>query len=157
MGPLLLAGDGQGLRHLQFTDEQQLAELPASWQPGGRAFASVITQLEDYFAGQRRRFSLPLTPQGTDFQQQLWQQLTRIDFGQTRSYGELARVLGRPGAARAVGLACAANPIAIVIPCHRVLGKDGELIGYAGGLERKAALLRHEGVQMGEQLPLDLG
>lgn len=102
-------------------------------------------QIAEYFSGRRRGFDLPLAPTGSAFQLQVWALLRRIDYGETRSYGDLARTLGDPGAARAVGLANAQNPLAIVVPCHRVIGANGALTGYAGGLERKRALLELEG------------
>jgi methylated-DNA-[protein]-cysteine S-methyltransferase len=101
-------------------------------------------QLEEYFAGQRREFDLPLDPQGTDFQRRVWQRLLDIPYGETTTYGTLARELGDPGASRAVGLANGSNPLPIVIPCHRVIGADGSLTGFGGGLPTKQALLELE-------------
>lgn len=101
--------------------------------------------LESYFAGRLRSFSLPLAPRGTPFQQAVWAQLLQIPYGETRSYGALARALGKPGAARAVGMANHCNPISILIPCHRVIGADGSLTGYGGGLDMKRYLLKLEG------------
>ncbi|SUX29971.1 methylated-DNA--[protein]-cysteine S-methyltransferase [Chromobacterium vaccinii] len=108
------------------------------------ALAEVARQLAEYQAGDRQAFDLPLAPQGTAFQQQVWAALREIPYGHTVSYGELARALGNPDGARAVGRANATNPIALIVPCHRVLGTDGSLTGYAGGLQLKAALLRFE-------------
>jgi methylated-DNA-[protein]-cysteine S-methyltransferase len=108
------------------------------------AFASVVRQLDEYFAGARTAFDLPLAPRGTPFQRRVWEELARIPFGATVTYGELAARVGHPGAARAVGAAVARNPISIVVPCHRVVGADGTLTGYAGGVARKAYLLAHE-------------
>ncbi|AUH52089.1 methylated-DNA--[protein]-cysteine S-methyltransferase [Chromobacterium sp. ATCC 53434] len=108
------------------------------------ALSEVARQLAEYQAGDRREFDLALAPRGTPFQQQVWATLRRIPYGSTVSYGELARVLGTPDGARAVGRANATNPIALIVPCHRVLGADGSLTGYAGGLPLKAALLRFE-------------
>ncbi len=102
------------------------------------------TQLEEYFSGRRRAFVLPLAPRGTPFQQAVWQALRQIPYGETRTYGEIAGQIGRPRAARAVGMASHQNPIAVIQPCHRVIGVSGRLIGYAGGLDRKAYLLRLE-------------
>ncbi len=117
--------------------------------------AEVERQLEEYFAGKRDRFELELAPEGTDFQKQVWLHLLDIPAGETRTYSEIARHLGRPGAARAVGRANASNPIPIVVPCHRVVGADGTLTGYAGGLPIKRGLLEIEGVELpGEQLTL---
>jgi len=104
----------------------------------------VHTQVRAYTRGRLTRFSLPLDPHGTPFQRAVWRALLAIPFGQTRTYGEIAAAIGRPQAARAVGAACRANPIGLVIPCHRVIGRDGALTGYAGGLDLKARLLRHE-------------
>lgn len=115
----------------------------------------AVNQLRQYFEGARDRFELPLAPKGTDFQRRVWRELERIPFGTTISYGELARRVGDPKASRAVGAANGKNPIAIVIPCHRVIGADGTLTGYAGGVERKADLLRREtGVQCPGNSPL---
>jgi methylated-DNA-[protein]-cysteine S-methyltransferase len=108
--------------------------------------AEVRRQLEEYFAGRRRAFDLELAPIGTAFEKQVWDALRGIPFGETRSYGEIARAIGRPGAARAVGRANGANPIPIVVPCHRVIGSDGSLTGFGGGLEAKSLLLEVEGI-----------
>ena len=102
-------------------------------------------QLEEYFAGLRAAFSLPLAPEGTDFQKTVWRELENIPYGETRTYGQIARALGNPKASRAVGMANHKNPVAIMIPCHRVIGADGSLTGYAGGLDIKETLLRLEG------------
>jgi len=126
-------------------------------QAGDGPTAPAVEQLRQYFAGERRRFELELAPRGSRFQQRVWRHLIDIPFGETRSYGEIAERLGRPGAARAVGRANATNPIPIVIPCHRVVGADGSLTGYAGGVAIKRGLLELEGWR-GEsgQLGLDL-
>lgn len=107
-------------------------------------FQRVRRQLDEYFAGERRDFDLPLDPRGTEFQRRVWERLTRIPYGETTTYGALARELGDPGASRAVGLANGSNPIPIVIPCHRVIGADGSLTGFGGGLPIKQALLELE-------------
>ena len=107
--------------------------------------AEVRRQLAEYFAGERREFDLALAPAGTPFERSVWDELRRIPFGETRSYGEIAQALGRPGAARAVGRANGANPIPIVVPCHRVIGSDGSLTGFGGGLDAKSRLLELEG------------
>lgn len=104
----------------------------------------AVRQLREYFAGRRKDFSIPLAPAGTDFQKKVWKELTHIPYGETRSYGEIARLMGNPRACRAVGMANHNNPIPVLIPCHRVIGKNGELTGYAGGLEKKTALLKLE-------------
>ena len=107
--------------------------------------AGLRRQLAEYFAGERREFDLRLAPEGTPFERSVWEELRRIPFGETRSYGEIAQAIGRPGAARAVGRANGANPIPIVVPCHRVIGADGSLTGFGGGLEAKSRLLEIEG------------
>jgi methylated-DNA-[protein]-cysteine S-methyltransferase len=107
-------------------------------------FAPLVTQLDEYFAGTRTTFDLPLRQQGSPFEQRVWAELLAIPYGETASYGEIAARIGRPGMARAVGRANARNPIAIVCPCHRVIGGDGSLTGYAGGLDTKRALLELE-------------
>ena len=105
---------------------------------------TVTDQLQDYFSGNRRAFDLPLAPKGTPFQQLVWQELCQIPYGQTRTYGEIAAAIGKPRAARAVGMACNRNPIWLLIPCHRVVGRNGALTGYAGGLDMKCKLLELE-------------
>ena len=110
--------------------------------------AEVRRQLEEYFAGERETFDLTLAPQGTDFEKSVWNELSRIPFGQTRSYSEIALAIGKPGAARAVGRANGANPIPIVVPCHRVIGANGSLTGFGGGLEVKSLLLEIEGAAL---------
>lgn len=104
----------------------------------------VVEQLDDYFAGTRHEFSVPLVPSGTEFQRAVWQQLSSIPYGRTSSYGELAAAIGKPSAARAVGAATGLNPISVVVPCHRLVGSKGSLTGFAGGLDAKRWLLRHE-------------
>ena len=119
------------------------AGLDADW--GSGAPAEAVRQLGAYFAGERTAFELPLAPSGTPFQRAVWAALGNVRYGETESYGALARRLGRPRGAQAVGRANGQNPIAVIVPCHRVVGADGALVGYAGGLERKRALLRLEG------------
>ena len=104
----------------------------------------MVEQLAEYFEGKRTQFEIPLDVDGTEFQKAVWKELQRIPYGETRSYGEIAKAIGRPGAARAVGMANHDNPLAVVIPCHRVVGSDGSLTGYAGGLHLKAQLLSIE-------------
>ncbi|MCO6057455.1 methylated-DNA--[protein]-cysteine S-methyltransferase [Pseudomonas sp. MOB-449] len=146
-GPLLLAGDDTGLQMLYMDTERR--DYPnADWQPASRQFDETCRQLDRYFEGRLKRFDLPLAPRGTPFQQQVWQALLQIPYGQTTCYSELAERIGNPKAVRAVGTANGANPISIIIPCHRVIGRDGSLTGYAGGLERKALLLKLEGVKL---------
>jgi methylated-DNA-[protein]-cysteine S-methyltransferase len=147
IGRLMLLSDGASLIGLYMQTERYPPRRDFGWieDPGCVPFADAGGQLAEYFAGRRRAFDLPLAAQGTEFQRRVWSELTKIDFGQTLSYGELARRIGNPGASRAVGLANGRNPISIIVPCHRVIGADGTLTGYGGGLERKQWLLRHEG------------
>jgi len=157
IGPLVLAVDGHGaLLRIEFTDkaspaeilarlEEEGLELLADDEPEGPT-AEARRQLAEYFAGRRRTFELPLAPRGTPFQLRVWEELRRIPFGATRSYGEIAQAIGRPSASRAVGAANGANPLPIVVPCHRVIGADGSLTGFGGGLPTKRHLLAHEGV-----------
>ncbi|MEW6747303.1 MAG: methylated-DNA--[protein]-cysteine S-methyltransferase [Planctomycetota bacterium] len=123
--------------------------LPSRPLRGGAAPAEVVAQLSEYFAGDRRLFELPIRPLGSAFQQRIWRCLERIPYGETRSYGEVAEAAGAPRAARAVGLACGANPLPIVIPCHRVLAAGGRPGGFGGGLELKRRLLELEGYHPG--------
>ena len=145
VGPLLLAGDELGLHRLAFVRGPRPAPPDAAWAPdaSGR-LGGVADQLQAYFAGARRAFTVPLAPRGTPFQLQVWDELQRIPYGDTISYGELARRIGKPDAVRAVGAANGANPIAIIVPCHRVIGADGSLTGFGGGLPVKKALLALE-------------
>ncbi|CAD5109602.1 methylated-DNA--[protein]-cysteine S-methyltransferase [Zestomonas carbonaria] len=144
LGPLLIAGDEEGLRLLHM-DAAQPWELASDWYPDAGELDEACRQLDEYFAGQREHFELRLAPAGTTFQRRVWQALQEIPYGRTWSYSELARYIDKPEAVRAVGTANGANPIAIVIPCHRVIGSNGTLTGYAGGLERKQQLLQLEG------------
>lgn len=112
--------------------------------------AELARQLAEYFAGERKTFDLDLAPEGSDLQQEVWRELLAIPLGETRSYGQLAQKIGRPGAARAVGRANATNPIPVIVPCHRVIGSDGKLTGFGGGLPMKKQLLRLEGVEVQE-------
>jgi methylated-DNA-[protein]-cysteine S-methyltransferase len=140
IGPLFVETGEHGLTRL-YTDGHRLhAQAP----PDDGAFAAVAEQLAAYFAGELERFDLPLAAHGTAFERRVWDALIEIPYGETVSYGELANELGVPGAARAVGRANARNPISIVVPCHRVVGSDGKLTGYAGGLDVKRKLLDHE-------------
>ncbi|HVS01597.1 MAG TPA: methylated-DNA--[protein]-cysteine S-methyltransferase [Thermoanaerobaculia bacterium] len=158
VGDLLAVVDGEGrLVALPFLEPGGAETTHATWARRLRArleadaarCAPVRRQLEEYFAGRRRAFDLPLAPRGTAFQRATWEQLSRIPWGGAISYGELARRIGRPRGSRAVGQANGANPIPVVVPCHRVVAGDGTLGGYGGGLERKRWLLAHEGVALG--------
>lgn len=148
VGRILLTGDERALTGLYMMDGgRHQRALREGWtrRPGG--FADTAAQLSEYFSGKRTSFDLPLAPSGTEFQLAVWTELTRIPFGETASYGEVALALGKSlVASRAVGLANGRNPISLIVPCHRVIGADGSLTGYGGGLDRKEWLLRHEGV-----------
>jgi methylated-DNA-[protein]-cysteine S-methyltransferase len=162
VGPLLLAADGAGLRRIVFLNGKRTARSaahrgvpqPASEEgqrispEGQRTLTETIRQLRAYFSGELESFSLPLAPEGTPFQLEVWRRLCDIPFGETISYGELACLIHRPGASRAVGLANGSNPIPLVIPCHRVIGSNGKLTGYGGGLPIKEKLLALERRQL---------
>jgi methylated-DNA-[protein]-cysteine S-methyltransferase len=137
LGDLLLVGDGETLCGLYLTDHPYVAGAVED----GDAFPEVVSQLEEFFAGKRTAFELPLELAGTDFQRRVWEVLRHIPYGETVSYGEVAQLAGYPGSARAVGSAIGRNPVVIVVPCHRVIGSDGSLTGYGGGLDRKVSLL----------------
>jgi methylated-DNA-[protein]-cysteine S-methyltransferase len=151
IGRLMLTSDGAALTGLYMNlYRNKPTKLPtpgAEWIQNGtkEPLQAAGQQLQEYFAGKRREFDLPLNPQGTEFQQRVWRELTKIPFGETRSYGQLAKRIGNPNGSRAVGLANGRNPIAIIVPCHRVIGADGSLTGFGGGIERKEWLLSHEG------------
>lgn len=143
VGPLTLAGVDGRLRHLRMVD-QTYEPSRAGWNPDDDAFADAVAQLEAYFAGERLEFDLELEMLGTEFQQKVWAALLTIPYGETRTYGEIAQQIGSPGASRAVGLANGHNPVGIIVPCHRVIGANGSLTGYGGGLDRKRQLLDME-------------
>lgn len=155
VGSLLLMSDGEHLIGLHTENDKYKPRLQPDWveDPEARPFDQARRELDEYFEGRRQVFSLPLRPAGTQFQRRVWQALCEIPFGETISYGELARRVGSPGAARAVGMANSRNPISIVVPCHRVIGADNSLTGYAGGLDRKRALLAHESAMLGRAEP----
>ena len=145
MGKLRLVADGKGLTRVDFYDRG----LPSA----GICIETKILQqakreLREYFAGERVDFDLPLNPEGTKFQYQVWNELLKIPYGATMTYGEIARNMGNPDAMRAVGAANGRNPIAIIIPCHRVIGTQGKMIGYGGGIDRKLWLLKHEAAEI---------
>lgn len=144
-GPICLEEEGGALTGLRFAPDgaPELEALPRRVCETP-LLAQAEEELNEYFAGLRRTFTLPLAPKGTPFQQAVWARLLQIPYGETRTYGQLAAALGRPGASRAVGGACRCNPIGILIPCHRVVGAQGGLTGYAGGLEAKRYLLELE-------------
>lgn len=143
IGPLTLAGQDAVLTMLRMVD-QTYDPSRTGWSPNPRAFGQAVEQLAAYFAGELTEFSFPFDLRGSEFQRRVWEALLTISYGETRSYGEIAGQIGAPGSARAVGLANGHNPIAIVVPCHRVIGANGSLTGYGGGLDRKRALLELE-------------
>jgi methylated-DNA-[protein]-cysteine S-methyltransferase len=141
IGELLLVGDGESLSRLHMLGSRKRIEINPAWQRDDGAFEDVRAQLREYFAGDRRDFEIKLDMLGNSFELRVWDELLAIPFGETISYGEIAQRIGSPGAARAVGLANGRNPVAVIVPCHRVIGADGSLTGYGGGLERKRLLL----------------
>ncbi len=145
IGRFFLAGDETALSRSSFSTGKQQHRPEPGWIRDPGPLQSAVEQLEQYFAGERTVFDLPLKLTGTPFQKKVWRALQRIPFGQTRSYGQIAGSIGRPGASRAVGAANASNVLPVVVPCHRVIGADGTLTGFGGGLETKQWLLRHEG------------
>jgi len=142
LGPLLLTSDDEGLTGLHMDGGAHGPTQPSDdWVKDAARFDEARKQLEEYFAGDRTDFDLPISPPGTEFQHEVWAALQQIPYGEVRSYGEIAAQIGHPGAARAVGLANGRNPIAVIVPCHRVIGASGALTGYGGGLDRKRLLL----------------
>jgi methylated-DNA-[protein]-cysteine S-methyltransferase len=154
IGELLLVGDGTTLHGLVMQDGKRPVEIGPDWARDDTAFAEARTQLAEYFAGERTEFDVPVHLDGTEFQVRVWNALREIPYGTTISYGELARRVGRPTGARAVGAANGRNPVAVVVPCHRVIGADGSLTGFGGGTERKQLLLGLEAETAGTTLPL---
>jgi methylated-DNA-[protein]-cysteine S-methyltransferase len=148
IGTLLLARDADGLQQILFSTDGRPARPDTEWKENPSALDQVVRQLKAYFAGELENFDLSLSPRGTPFQQRVWSELQKIPYGKTISYGELARRIGNPKASRAVGLANGSNPISIVIPCHRVIGSNGKLTGYGGGLPIKEKLLALEKRQL---------
>ena len=153
LGPVFVGGSGAGLHRVDFLgaprDERACATLLE--RESGEAptrdratAAAAVRQLTEYFAGERTRFELPLAPRGMGFQLAVWEALRTVPYGETATYGEMAQVITRSGAARAVGAATGRNPLSVIVPCHRVVGADGTLTGYGGGLDRKAQLLALE-------------
>jgi methylated-DNA-[protein]-cysteine S-methyltransferase len=151
IGELVLVGDDAGLRELRFGIDPRPPD--PLWVESAIRFRRSIRQLEEYFRGERRRFAIPLAPSGTPFQKRVWDEVARIPYGTTIAYAELARRLGAAGAARAAGAANGRNPLPILVPCHRVLGSDGTLTGYAGGLDAKRRLLELEGLRPSPAAP----
>lgn len=144
VGELMLVADGDRLTGLYMQKHLHWSGLQPDWRRDDKRLRQARTQLRAYFAEELRQFELPLQPQGTEFQQRVWSELLNIPYGDTISYGELALRIGQPTASRAVGLANGRNPISIIVPCHRVVGANGSLTGYGGGLARKRWLLDHE-------------
>jgi methylated-DNA-[protein]-cysteine S-methyltransferase len=147
VGPLLLAASDAGLHAIEFSRSRHPVPRGGDWREGDHLLLhEARRQLDEYFAGRRRGFDLPLAPQGTGFQREVWRALATIPYGETVSYAQLAARVGRPKAMRAVGAANGRNPLPIVLPCHRVIGADGSLTGFGGGLDAKRFLLELEGV-----------
>ncbi|REJ77177.1 MAG: methylated-DNA--[protein]-cysteine S-methyltransferase [Acidobacteria bacterium] len=153
IGELRLVGSGDVLHRILLPESRHEWQLPSDCREDPKAFAEAARQLGEYFAGTRRSFDLALAPVGTDFQLDVWQQLRRIPYGETISYAELAARTGNPNASRAVGAANGRNPLPIVVPCHRVIGADGSLVGFGGGLDAKRSLLRLEGAEATREAP----
>lgn len=141
IGDLLLTGDAGALTGLHMLGAKDAKPLIGDRTESAEALSATAEQLAEYFAGDRTEFELVLKPAGTEFQQAVWKALCDIPYGETRSYGQIARAIGKPKAARAVGMANNRNPIAVIVPCHRVIGADGSMVGYGGGLDRKTLLL----------------
>jgi methylated-DNA-[protein]-cysteine S-methyltransferase len=152
IGELLLVGDDERLHGLYMQGGRRPARISAQWSESSVPFADARAQLGEYFAGERAGFDVELSMHGSEFERAVWSALCEIPYGETTSYGEIARRVGCPGAARAVGVANGRNPIAVIVPCHRVIGADGSLTGYGGGLERKRLLLELEQGQAGLEL-----
>lgn len=154
IGGMLLAATNDGLAGVYFDRQKHHPAKGRDWErsPANPHLKRAKAQLAEYFAGKRKKFVLALDPAGTDFQKAVWQAISGVQFGETITYGELARRAGVPGSARAAGAATGRNPIGIIVPCHRIMGANGSLTGYAGGLAKKRALLALEGVLSGELL-----
>jgi methylated-DNA-[protein]-cysteine S-methyltransferase len=153
LGTIMLVGEESALTGLYLPQHKHWAGLDAACQCSTESFAEVRRQLDEYFAGERQAFDLPYKLHGTSFQQQVWQELGRIPFGTTITYAELARRIGMPKAQRAVGAANGRNPVSIIVPCHRVIGSQGKLTGYGGGVDKKEWLLRWEKERSGQAAP----
>lgn len=149
LGPMLAIAQDAVLVALDFEDAKYAPAVDPAWveDPAWSPLRDCAAQVAEYFAGERGRFDLPLAPRGTPFQRRVWQEIAKVPYGATITYAELAKRAGRPGSARAAGAATGRNPLAIVVPCHRIVATDGSLTGYAGGLRRKARLLGLEGAQ----------
>lgn len=156
VGPVTIVSDGNAITTVTMRPAAAVTARPGEWDRDDARLRVAREQLAAYFAGELRQFDLALAPRGTPFQMQVWTALQQIPFGETRSYGALAASIGQPGSARAVGAANRTNPIGIVVPCHRVIGADGTLTGYAGGIARKKFLLEHEAAIAGAQRQMHL-
>lgn len=157
LGELWIAGGASGLSHINLPSQRSLSSAhreSSGWQRDETAFADAKQQLSAYFAGELKQFDLQLAPQGTEFRQAVWAALRQVPWGETVSYAAIARAVGKPKAVRAVGAANGANPLPIVVPCHRVIGANGQLTGYAGGLHIKQFLLELEGSRCQQKLSL---
>ena len=147
VGRLLIAGDEHGLRHVSFSKSHFSAPVTTpekDWEANEKPLKEAVKQLTAYFSGKLQNFDLPLLPEGTEFQQKVWNELRKVKFGTTASYGHIAAQIGNPAASRAVGMANGRNPISIIVPCHRIIGSTGKLVGYGGGLSHKETLLKLE-------------
>jgi methylated-DNA-[protein]-cysteine S-methyltransferase len=145
-GPMLLVAEDEGLCGVYFDGQKHLPRIGSEWRrnPQQALLRQAKRELAEYFGGERKRFETALAPEGTPFQRSVWKAISNVAFGETITYAELARRAGRPGSARAAGAATGRNPIGIIVPCHRIVGSNGSLTGYAGGLDRKRALLALE-------------
>ncbi|MBI9030478.1 methylated-DNA--[protein]-cysteine S-methyltransferase [bacterium] len=148
VGELLIAGDNDGLKRLCLLKGKTDLVIPSDWIRDEVLFSDVKEQLGEYFKGNLKEFEIRLSPEGTSFQKLVWHTLTKIPFGKTLTYANVAEMIGKPKAVRAVGGAIGANPILMIIPCHRVIGSSGKLTGFSSGLENKILLLEHEGIKI---------
>lgn len=146
LGQIIMQSDDHGLLGVWFETQTTQPEVLGEYTDNHPILTNTIKQLQEYFAGERQQFDLPLAAKGTEFQQKVWHALSKIPYGETWSYQDLANAIDNPKAVRAVGLANGKNPISVIVPCHRVIGKNGKLTGYAGGVERKEKLLKLEKV-----------
>ena len=144
LGRLFLAKDTEGLKLVKYAKNVDHAKIPSNWKEDSGSFQEEEQQFTEYFEGKRNYFNLKVSPEGTTFQKSVLHALQKIPYGETRTYGQIAQEIGQPNAARAVGMANNRNPLSIIIPCHRVIGTNGKLTGYAGGLDVKERLLEHE-------------
>lgn len=143
LGKMMITGEDEVVAGMYFIHQKHAPVAPAPTDDG--AFEKAVQQIEEWFAGERQEFDFECAPSGSEFQHRVWEALKQIPYGRTATYAAIAEAIGRPGAARACGLAIGRNPLSIVVPCHRVIGSNGKLTGYAGGVDRKKWLLEHEG------------